>query len=688
MKSSLQDSSWSRWLERWVAPVFLFLLAFIPRAVYPVSRAMLWYYRAIHFGDAVLAGDWAATYQSYHPGVTTMWLVGAALKLFGWWRGLSSDELLGAYPTVPGTINEGVAAGVVALALALALCIVLAYVLLRRIAGQKVAFVGGFLLALDPFHLMSSKVLHVDAMLATLMFSSALFLLNYVRQRRLGDLALSGLFAGLAFLTKSPSLMLVPYAVLVVGLDGLTSRGVDSREALGARLWVVVRALLVWGSVAMVVFVALWPAIWVDPLGALDNMRERVTFHVETAHFNPAFFNGRITLEDPGPLYYLATIAWKTTLVTLPMIAVALVLAVLRFRRSEASKTVGWLVVYVAGFTLQMGLSARKELRYLLPAFPALGIIAAFGLVQTADALARVRRWLPTVLIVLALTLQALLVLPHHPYYGTHHNKLLGGSRVARNVLPFQDQGEGLDLAARYLNGLPRVQHSRALIHPLGGRIFERYFEGFTVTLPDPWISYRVYYLNQVMRRVDSEAWEAAWQADQQSEPLWTVDFDGVTYVWVYGAPPGELAPGGTERAVDYRLGDHIALTRVRLSAETAAPGDVLTVVLYWESDGAVEGNYTVFCHLLSEGGELGAQQDNPPVYGVRPTPGWRPGELIDDSYDLVLPEDLAPGEYVLSVGMYAPDTADMSRVPAYDADGARLLDDRIILATIRVEAP
>jgi len=657
---------------------------------------MLWYYRAIHFSDALLARDWAGTYQSYHPGVTTMWLSAVGLGLFAWQQGLSPDQMLRIEPTKPGTIDDAVVAGVVPLALVIALCIALSYVLLRRIAGQRAALVGSGLLALDPFYMTHSKVLHVDALLATFMFMSVLFLFNYLYRKKWLDLICSGTFAGLAFLTKSPSLFLVPYVALVVGTYELTALGSGAaaearRQEWGRRLWAFIRVLLIWGGVAAVTFIVLWPAMWVEPLDALRWMSERVAFHVETLHYNPVFFNGQITFEDPGLPFYLATMVWKTTLVTLPMTCAALVFALLQFRRGKYSRMVWLLAAYVVCFTFQMGLSARKEPRYLLPVFPVLDMVAALGLAQSIEALGRIRPWLkwrglPTALIVLALALQAGVVLPHHPYYGTHHNKLLGGSRVAQHILPLQDQGEGLDLAAQYLNTLPRAQQSRVLIHPLGGELFDRTFIGFTNTTRDPWINYRVYYVNQVMRRLDSDGWEQAWNADRQAAPLWSVAFDGVTYVWVYGAPPEEPAAGGPEYEGNYQLGEHIQLKRVRLSDQTPAPGDSLTVVLIWESDGEVKENYTVFCHVLSASGELVAQQDGPPIYGVRPAPSWRAGEIIEDSHEIFLDGDLAPGEYELSVGMYDAET--LERLAAYDAAGHRLPEDRIVVGSLRVDAP
>lgn len=682
------------WLCRWAIPILILLLAFLPRAIYPVSRSMLWYYRAIHFGDALAARDWAGTYQSYHPGVTTMWLAAAGLRLFAWRQSLSSDQMLRLAPTKPGTIEDGVTVGVIPLALVVALCIALSYVLLKRITDGRVAFVGSCLLALDPFHITHSKVLHVDALLATFMFVSVLLLLNFLQRERWLDLIWSGVFAGLAFLTKSPSLFIVPYAALAIG----TVRLMEPRTGAGLRaggrgwvrwLWEIARALLIWGGVAAVVFCALWPALWTEPLVALSRMRERVSFHVETLHFNPVFFNGEITFDDPGLPFYLATMAWKTTLVTLPLVCAGLVFGLVRFRR-KYGKMAWLLAAYVVFFTLQMGLSARKEPRYLLPVFPVLDVIAALGLVQTAVAIGRIRpwrrwRWLPTALALLALVLQVGLVLPHHPYYGTHHNKLLGGSRVAQRILPLQDQGEGLDLAAQYLNTLPRAQQSRVLIHPLGGELFDRWFIGFTGTTPDPWINYRVYTVNQVVRRLDGDEWGEAWDADRQTDPLWSVAFDGVPYVWVYGAPPDEPAAGGPEYKVDFRWGEHIQLKQYRLNAETLAPGDSLTVVLIWESDGQIAENYAVFCHVLSADGELVAQRDGPPVYGVRPTPGWRAGETIEDSYEIFLGDDLAPGEYQLSVGMYDVDT--MERLAVYDAGGERLPQDRVVLTTLRARS-
>jgi 4-amino-4-deoxy-L-arabinose transferase-like glycosyltransferase len=670
--------------------LFVFLLAFLPRAVYPVSRPMQWHGRAVRFLDAVLEQDWAETYQRYHPGVSTMWLSGLGLKVFAWREGVTSEQLIGSAPTKPGVIGDSVTAGVIPLALVTALCIALAYVLIGRIAGARAALAGSCLLALDPFHVAYSKVLHIDALLATFMLTSALFLLSYLRESNRRDLVLSGVFAGLAFLTKSPSFFLVPYAAMAVGLHRLAVDPISGR-----REWIrwfrrAVWVLILWGAVACVTFVALWPAMWVEPLHALRRVVERILFHVETAHYNPIFFNGEITQQDPGPVFYVATLAWKTTLVTLPALLATIVFLVRRLRQGKKDVVPWLLVAYVVFFTAQMCLSARKEIRYLLPAFPALDVVAALGVAWIADGVGRVGErvgWqgLPSAAVGAVVALQALLVLPGHPYYGPLHNRLLGGSQVAQHILPLQDQGEGLDLAARFLNGLPRAQQATAWLYRRSDEIFRRTFLGKTSMTDVSQADYRVYSVNQVMRRLGDEAWEETWQSDRQQEPLWTAAFGGVTYVWVYGSPPKELAAGGPEYVLHHQLGDHIRLDRVRISAETLTAGDTLIVVPVWSSDGNVETSYKVFCHILSQRGELVAQRDAFPLDGVRETPSWRSGELIEDVYEVQLSAGLPPGEYELSLGMYDP--AGMKRLPVYDSTGKRVPHDRVVVAPVRVEA-
>jgi hypothetical protein len=653
---------------------------------------MLWYGRSIRFSDAVLEGDLAATFLQYHPGVTVMWLSGFGLQLFARLRGLTTGHLQGTRPIETGVIAEAVRAGVLPLALTVALCIALSYHLIRRLAGRRVAFTAGVLLALDPLYIARSQVLHVDGLLATFMLVSALFVLNHVRHRRRSDLILSGVFGGLALLTKSPSLFLVPYTILVMGVHGLT--GPEARLSRW-RWWVgrtavILRKVALWTLVAAVTFVGVWPAMWVTPMDVLKEIGQGINVNVEHAHTNPMFFNGRIVdpAESPGPLFYLVTLGWKTTLVTLPMLCVGVVLAVVRLRSDRRSSIIVVLIAaYAIFFTAQMCLGARMAPRYIVPAFLGVDIVAAFGVVWMAKGAVKARRWrssrwVETAIPGALLILQAGVILPRHPYYGTLYNPLLGGARTARHMILLQQEGEGLDLAAQYLNALPDAGGTVVGVDRHGAEMVGRTFLGSVTAIDAPEADYRLYFINQVMRKLHVEEWGPLYALDGQRDPLYRVAFGGVPYVRIYRSEI-DMPALETEYEVMYQLGDHIRLERVKLNAEMTIPGGVVSVKPYWVSDGGVEESYKVFCHVLSADKEMIGQRDDFPLGGSRPTSTWQHGEGIEDRYRVQLDREAEPGRYELSIGMYDPET--MARVPVYTRTGDRALNDRIVLGEIVV---
>jgi hypothetical protein len=134
---------------------------------------------------------------------------------------------------------------------------------------------------------------------------------------------------------------------------------------------------------------------------------------------------------------------------------------------------------------------------------------------------------------------------------------------------------------------------------------------------------------------------------------------------------------------MDVRVGEEVQLIGYRLASDGVVPGEPLVLTLYWRAEAPIEDDYTVFVHLQGADGQLVAQQDNPPVRGTRPTSDWEADELIEDPYDIRIPPDTSFGDYVLSAGMYERET--LERLPAFDAVGERLAEDRVVLATVRV---
>ena len=118
-------------------------------------------------------------------------------------------------------------------------------------------------------------------------------------------------------------------------------------------------------------------------------------------------------------------------------------------------------------------------------------------------------------------------------------------------------------------------------------------------------------------------------------------------------------------------IGDSIRFRGYDLPSAETAPGDTVTVTLYWECLVPMETSYTVFVHLLGPDGKVYGQQDSVPWQGRLPTTHWVAGEFITDEYHIPVPQDAPPGTYTLAVGMYDVQTG--IRLAAVDGDGTPL---------------
>jgi hypothetical protein len=64
--------------------------------------------------------------------------------------------------------------------------------------------------------------------------------------------------------------------------------------------------------------------------------------------------------------------------------------------------------------------------------------------------------------------------------------------------------------------------------------------------------------------------------------------------------------------------------------------GEDLTVILYWSALAPMDLDYTIFMHLLGPDGQVVAQHDDQPWWGMPlPTSTWQPGEALQDKHTL-----------------------------------------------------
>ena len=142
--------------------------------------------------------------------------------------------------------------------------------------------------------------------------------------------------------------------------------------------------------------------------------------------------------------------------------------------------------------------------------------------------------------------------------------------------------------------------------------------------------------------------------------------------------PPVPQAPRLTN------FGNRMALLGGDLAPNPARPGGTLEMTLYWEALAEMDVPYTVFVHLLGPDGRVVSGQDGEPAFGARPTTGWVPGEYVTDPHEVMIPAELAPGQYVVEAGVYDAGAPNMPRLRIVTEEG-QTEADRVIF-TVRVE--
>ncbi len=663
---AIPSSEKSSWLY-----ILVFILALGPRAIgldiFLTVDETGWVRRSVEFLMALLNGQPNQDVLPGHPGVTTVWsaVSGLLVRYLLQGRDISLPAFLRAVPTE--TVDPDY---LVALrfptALLTALCVVGVYHLVRKLSreNEPVALLSAILLALDPFYLVYSRLLDQDALLSGFIILSLLSFLVYLRGER-RYLVISGLAAGLAALSKSSALFLGPFVGLLAAAcfvvrfrERSTVAGMGRSQEMVQELVRWLGALALWLFSAALIYVALWPDMWGDPAGTFARTF-LFAFQRVTTRRKEVFFWGQVT--EPGLLFYPIVVLFRMT----PLTTIGTAALLLRVKkglfpgREQKRDRVFILVLglYVVLFMLFASTAGYKYDYYVLPVFPALDILAAVGLwnlFRVASSKLRVVTR-PLGLILAGLVLQAAFVLPYGPYYSAFYNPLLGGGRAVVHTLML-GQGEGLDEAARYLNGRPEATETKVAAWHRG--CFASFFRGETWELTKRnlfWkdVDYAVLYANQVQRQLPDPQMVSYFRSLEAEH---VVRLKGIDYAWVYKVPNplvDVLLP--FQHVARLELGDEILLIGYDFDDERLASEGVLVVTLYWQALREIEGDYHGYLKLINGVYQVWGEQAGRPAEGASSTSFWKAGEIVEDRREIVLWPGTPPGEYRLVVRLYDP---------------------------------
>ena len=522
-------------------PILLFLVAFAPRIIslgaFVSPDEPYWITRSTKFINALAEGTLAGTYQREHPGVFPMWGFGTFMLLKHLMAGDPRSYLELASTKGFGTRLDLITTAATFTVLVTSFSTVGVYLLARKVFGQRVALLGAILVALDPYYIAHSRLVHFDPILSVCMILSTLMLIVYVTSSGgRGYLVGAGVLAGLALLTKQFGLFMIPFGFLALGVRYLWA----ARSPLDiVELKRFLLDLLLWVVVVVAVYVIVWPVMWRYPAEVVRVLVREMMEKQWKPHEWGAFFWGEI-VDDPGMLFYPVVALFRLTPVSLVFFLLSMVAFIGDLRRIKEGKTIAVAlgVAYILFYSLMAGLGPKKIDRYILPAFPMIDLLAAMGIVRSVRVLSGFSwPWSPALrrisygIAVGVVSLTPLFWIHTFPYYMNYFNPMVGGASMAVRTLTV-GWGEGHDLAAKYLNEKSDSERLRVAVFYTGS--FASFFRGTTVYLGKPGVldeaDYVVLYINQVQRQLFPEAIYRF----RDREPEHVVRIGGIEYAWVY----------------------------------------------------------------------------------------------------------------------------------------------------------
>lgn len=605
---------------------------------------------------------------------------------------------------------------------------------LEAFGNRRAALLTAALVAFHPQFVFISSVVSNDSAAAALctagLWAIAHFLQHGVTLR---NATIAGFLAGLAAMTKTSALLLLP----VAGLCLLWQSSRQAKQVMPAkRNWLqryrnMLQAALAFGLTALLTG-SWWYLrnlfLYGDPLGISNHTQTlwgRPT-PVSLAALVPelplllrSFWGtygwGHIWWHDGVyailTLVALSTLAWgayrmlrrnPTTSIarvtTLPTRAIYLLCSF-------------WLLGIIAALLQWMRQVEAPHGRLLFPAIGAWAMLLTAGLADTG----RKQRWHQTLMLLLLAMITSLA--PGAQILATFAPpKLISPITIAGSDAPVRYGDEALLISSRVEGEANRVSPGDTfVVHACwqAARPISRDYTVFVQLLgpENSIISSRRTYPG--LGRFPTSLWPTERAFCDAYRLVLPSDVDtplrALLEIGLFDATTGERLPAQIgERSIEPPVVSTVVVTTHTSSApqadyplnaqfenaislhgydqESAAQaGGTLTVTLYWEAYASIEESLIAFVHLWQPGESAAyAQHDSEPRNGWFPTTIWQAGDMISDTHTLRIPPELSPGEYLLWAGLYR--ASDGTRIAVQEA-GVSLPNALVPLGKLQITA-
>jgi len=405
----------------------------------------------------------------------------------------------------------------------------------QSIFDRERGIIAAIMLTIEPFYIGITRIIHLDGLLAFFSTLTLYFFWLGITQQKQKYIILSGISLGLAALTKSPALLLIP--VLAIWLWLLKNNDSELQSWQSKKLFIKIIAI------GALTFFILWPGI-----GDFTTINQNLWYigskYKETieGHENPIFFLG--SLNNAAPIYFypiMLVVRLSTGVLIFFIISIALYANKLRRRKIELAETL--LVFVIVIFLIGFSIIGKKADRYLIPIWPIIMLTASGGfqtiLNETRDFLNSIGRFritqlLPQVILSFIVVFPAALWISNYqPFYVFYFNDFIGGLKGGSKITATYTS-EGIRLAAEYLSN---KSNGLVVACPYAYVILEYFYDGNVTALPNTTemlykqYDYVVFHLTWVQRWGTDNT---IWLHFKDKSPEWTIIVQDVIILWIF----------------------------------------------------------------------------------------------------------------------------------------------------------
>lgn len=403
--------------------------------------AQRWMIRSDLFIKNLSNGDFPGLFQSYHPGITLMWLSGTSKAVFYW----LFEQMAGYSPKLSSGFvypEQFYLTSFVAkfpLVFVISLLLTYSILLLKKLGINKTHLIFfALFLSLEPFYLGITRYFHLSGLESAFVFASFTSALYGSYNKKLRYIIFSGFFLASAFFTKSSGIVLLPALGILIFATHLFQSNFKESVIPTIKYF----SILIVSAIASLFI--LMPLMWIDPVNTIKKIFE---LGVEGKGFTDG--------PHASILQYKVTYYFELFFVkSLGLTFISFVVGIPLFLK-EKNRTYKYVLsvamVYVFYYFLVMSIPSKQMTRYTSLVYPFAILVSSYSIYRLFEWVNKYKYGQKFLILIIGLYYLVSLQM-FYPNFSAFHTDLLGWMPGYSKIRKPYNDGEFYLQVAQYIN--------------------------------------------------------------------------------------------------------------------------------------------------------------------------------------------------------------------------------------------